>query len=216
MSGDVTFCSYSARKASYQRLIRVVYILESHAALQQRSQGIVPAPYKSRLYPSRALLNCADETTLTLFNTTSDQSSSYPLFLSLALMPKDLRRKPSNLTNLAFLPKFLKRRHRGAGIDKLSRLKRMLVWTCLRTVLRELIEDDAGSPIPAYKYDLSLLLPPPSFLSDLSADTWGATHCSARQSPGVFSCRRCCILVVRHLLRVYSLVHVVCEFVYCP
>ena len=86
-----------------------------------------------------------------MFNTTSDQSSAYPLFVTLGLLPKALRRKPSNLANLAFLPKFLKRCHRGAGVAKLAHLKRCLVWAAIKIALHDLVVDDKDSPLPAFR-----------------------------------------------------------------
>ena len=94
---------------------------------------------------------CADETTLTLFNTTSDQSSAYPLFMSTALLPKAIRRKACNLVNIALLPKFLKRFHPGSSTMKMAALKRRLTWTCITVALQALLEDavDVG-PLPGY------------------------------------------------------------------
>ena len=92
----------------------------------------------------------ADETSLTLFNTTSDQSTTYPMFLSSALLPKGIRRKPGNLVNVALLPKFLKRLHPGLSSQKNAHLKRLLVWPSLRAVLQPLIEPDEEGPVPGY------------------------------------------------------------------
>ncbi len=91
-----------------------------------------------------------DETTLTLFNTTSDQSSTYPLFLSCGLLPKSARRKPGNLVNIALLPRFLKRLHRGAGANKRAHLKRLLVWAAMKVVLGDLLDPEPDSPVAGY------------------------------------------------------------------
>ncbi len=99
-----------------------------------------------------SLTYSTDETTLTLFNTSSDQSSTYPMFLSVALLPRHLRRKPGNLINIALLPKFLKRHHPKASTTRSASLKRWLTWTSLRVVLKELLDCADAGPIPGYCY----------------------------------------------------------------
>ncbi len=104
---------------------------------------------------ARFLLQCdafyiADETTLTLFNTTSDQSSTYPLFLSLALLPKGIRRKPGELVNIALLPRYLKRQHGDAGPEKRAHQKRLLVWDAMKVVLADLLDPEPKSPVAGY------------------------------------------------------------------
>ena len=90
------------------------------------------------------LILYSDETNLTLFNTSSDQSTTYPLFLAIATLPKEVRRSQQGLINVALLPKYLRRLHKGAA-SKQADLKRGLTWEALRVVLRDLLvpSDDA-------------------------------------------------------------------------
>ena len=74
--------------------------------------------------------------------------------MSLALLPKALRRKAKNLVNLAFLPLLLKRKHRKASVQKKAHLKRSLVWAAVSVVLRPLMKvdgDDDSSPVRGYR-----------------------------------------------------------------
>lgn len=84
----------------------------------------------------------ADETSLTLFNTTSDQATTYPMLCTLGLLPKNLRRFPSNLITLALLPKYLSRKHPGASTEKHAHFKRAITWDSILLVLQELGSDD--------------------------------------------------------------------------
>lgn len=79
----------------------------------------------------------ADETNLTLFNTTTDQSTTYPLLYTFGALPNKLRLKPKSYEVLALLPKFLKRLHPGSPEVKAD-LKRKLCWQALREVLEPL------------------------------------------------------------------------------
>ncbi len=107
----------------------------------------------------------ADETNLTLFNTTSDQSTAYPLFLSSALIPRGTRRKPGNLVHLALLPKYLKRLHRLTSSARHAHNKRVLTWSSLQVVLQDLFEESLdGGPIPGYWYVSFVLSMLPAFL----------------------------------------------------
>ncbi len=84
------------------------------------------------------LILFSDETNLTSFNTNSDQSTAYPLFLTLGLLPATERRKSDGLVNIAMLPKFLKRLHTGSA-SVLADLKRLLTSLALESALGDLI-----------------------------------------------------------------------------
>ena len=106
----------------------------------------------------------SDETCLTMFNTMSDQSTTYPMFLTLGTLPKEIRRSQSGLVNVALLPKYLKRQHRG-GPTKHAANKRRLTWEALEVILQELLPpvmkadaEEAGDPqadettLPSFTY----------------------------------------------------------------
>ncbi len=73
------------------------------------------------------------------------------MFLSVALLPRSLRRQPGNLMNVALLPKFLKRYHPKVSDTRSASLKRWLTWASMKVVLQELIECGGESnPMPEY------------------------------------------------------------------
>ena len=92
------------------------------------------------------LILFSDETCLTLFNTSSDQSTTYPMFMTLGTLASERRRRQDALVNVALLPKYLKRQHRG-GAEAQAANKRRLTWCALGTILEalqptEINEDD--------------------------------------------------------------------------
>ena len=104
------------------------------------------------------LILFSDETCLTIFNTMSDQSTTYPMFLTLGTLPKDVRRSQSGLVNVAVLPKYLKRQHRG-GAPVHAGNKRTLTWEALTIILGDLLptnndddEEDPGKPLQTFMY----------------------------------------------------------------
>ena len=80
----------------------------------------------------------ADETTLSRFNTTSDQASTYPMLISLGLLPAQWRLKPAAYELLAFLPRLLKRLHKKKSTEAMADLKRQLTWLSMADVLAPL------------------------------------------------------------------------------
>ena len=79
--------------------------------------------------------NGADETNLSLFNTTSDQASTYPMLVGIGLMPPEDRLKFKGFEVLAFLPRFLPRRHPDTSTATKADLKRRLTWLAINHVL---------------------------------------------------------------------------------
>lgn len=73
------------------------------------------------------------------------------MFLSLALLPRHLRRKPGNLVNIALLPRYLKRHHGKVSDIKAASLKRWLTWAAMDVVLQELLQDPHDGPLPKYR-----------------------------------------------------------------
>ena len=81
-----------------------------------------------------------DETVLTRFNTTSDQSSTYPLLVSIGSRSQEMQLKPSAYEVVAVFPKFLKRRHKVSD-KKLADYKRQLTWATMNVALGPLHAD---------------------------------------------------------------------------
>ena len=80
----------------------------------------------------------ADETNLSLFNTTSDQAQTYPMLLSLGLLPAEMRLQAKAFEVVAVLPRLLKRLHPKTSDSALADLKRQLTWRALSEVLQSL------------------------------------------------------------------------------
>ena len=79
-----------------------------------------------------------DETNLSRFNTTSDEASTYPMLISLGLLPARWRLKPCAYELVACLPRLLKRRHPKKSDEALADLKRQLTWLSVAEVLAPL------------------------------------------------------------------------------
>ena len=83
----------------------------------------------------------ADETNLVSFNTTSEQSTTYPMLVASGLTPGRHRMKTNATETLAFFPKFLEERHPDASEALHADLKRELVWRCMAIVLQDMCVD---------------------------------------------------------------------------
>ncbi len=101
---------------------------------------------------------CADETNLASFNTTSDQSSTYPLLVSLGLRRSEVRLKPWTLETLAFLPKYLARKHGKTSSKTRAHHKREVVWRSIAIVLYELSTRCEDAAVSGYTYVLACAL----------------------------------------------------------
>lgn len=60
---------------------------------------------------------------------------TYPLLLTLGLLQSDKRMVHAAYETLAFLPKLLKRHHKGASPTTLAAFKRQISWQALTEVL---------------------------------------------------------------------------------
>lgn len=60
---------------------------------------------------------------------------TYPLLLTLGLLQSDKRMVHTAYETLAFLPKLLKRHHKGASAPALAAFKRQISWQALTEVL---------------------------------------------------------------------------------
>ena len=95
-----------------------------------------------------SMLIAVDETNLTRFNSTSDNAITYPLLVSLGLLPAKMRLHPAGYELLALLPHLLQRKHPTVSSDKkLADIKRELVWLAVGDALGQLDAknlDDVG------------------------------------------------------------------------
>ena len=86
----------------------------------------------------------ADETNLSLFNTTSDHAATYPMLVGLGLMPAPDRLKTKAFEVLAFLPRLLPRHHKDSSAAVKADLKRRLTWQAISLVLASLDSMELG------------------------------------------------------------------------
>ena len=85
--------------------------------------------------------NCpADETTLTQFNSSSDFSHAYPLYVGNGLLSPSIRQSAAGLDVLGIMPLYRPTKHKSISDALHTVNRRILAWRCLRLLLAPLFE----------------------------------------------------------------------------
>lgn len=86
-------------------------------------------------------LICVDETPLTFFNSSSEASQAYPVYLSIGLLPGEELLKPGNNHVIGLLPSYSDLRHKHCWNTEQHAVNRCLVaWKGLSFILAELLD----------------------------------------------------------------------------
>ena len=82
----------------------------------------------------------SDATPLTFFNSSSRNSSAYPVYVHVGLLPAEETLSASGIQTLAFLPSYCEADHEQCTVEQHTINRHLVVWKALRMVLADFLD----------------------------------------------------------------------------